>query len=331
MKNILEHLYQHKTLSNQQAKGILIDIAQGKYNDCQIASFLTAFIMRNITLEELKGFRAALLELCKPVNLSAFNPIDLCGTGGDGKNTFNISTLSSFVVAGSGVPVAKHGNYGVSSVSGSSNVLQAVGINFKSEETILQEQISEANICFLHAPLFHSAMKNVAPVRKALGVKTFFNMLGPLVNPAKPKKQLVGVFNLELARMYQYLFQEIELDYHIVYALDGFDEISLTQQAKIIGNKGEDIISADYFGFSPVTYKQLFGGDTVAEAASIFMNIISGKGTETQNNVVLANASLAIKTYHQNISIEEALAMAKDSLLGLKAFNSFQTLKKLSA
>jgi anthranilate phosphoribosyltransferase len=329
MKEILEHLYQHKTLSKAEAKTILIDIASGKYNHNQIASFLTAFIMRNITLDELKGFREALLELCYRVNLSAYNAMDVCGTGGDGKNTFNISTLSSFLVAGANIPVAKHGNYGVSSVSGSSNVLEQLGIRFQTEESKLKQQLDKANICFLHAPQFHPAMKFVAPVRKELGVKTFFNMLGPLVNPAQPKVQLVGVFSLELARMYQYLFQEEQMQYTIIHALDGFDEVSLTDECKLISENEERIIKPNYFGFDAVSLAEIHGGNTVEEAAEIFMTILKGKGTKAQNEVVLANAALAIKT-HQNIEITEAIEKAKDSLFGLKALQSFNALKQLS-
>lgn len=330
MKEILEHLYQHKTLSKEEAKSVLINIASGQYNYNQIASFLTAFIMRNITLNELIGFREALLELCTPIDLATFDPIDLCGTGGDGKNTFNISTLSSFIVAGAGIYVAKHGNYGVSSISGSSNVLEFLGIQFQTEETILKHQIENAKICFLHAPLFHPAMKHVALVRKELGVKTFFNMLGPLVNPAKPKKQMIGVFNLELARMYQYLFQEETMQYSIVHALDGFDEISLTSDCKIISNREEKIIDAAYFGFEKVDYKNLSGGNTIESASTIFMEILNGKGTDSQNQVVLANAAIAIKTHSPQLTIEEGVEKAKDSLFGLKALQSFNTLKQLS-
>jgi anthranilate phosphoribosyltransferase len=329
MKEILEHLYQHKTLSKAEAKTILIDIALGKYNHYQIASFLTAFIMRNITLDELKGFREALLELCHRVNLSAYNAMDVCGTGGDGKNTFNISTLSSFVVAGANIPVAKHGNYGVSSVSGSSNLLEQLGIRFQTEESKLKQQLDKANICFLHAPQFHPAMKFVAPVRKELGVKTFFNMLGPLVNPAQPKVQLAGVFSLELARMYQYLFQEEQMQYTIIHALDGFDEVSLTDECKLISENEEHIIKPNYFGFDAVSLAEIHGGDTVEEAAEIFINILKGEGTKAQNKVVLANAALGIKT-HQKIEITEAIERAKESLFGLKAFQSFNALKQLS-
>jgi len=330
MKEILENLFQHKTLSEHEAKQVLIDIASGKYNHYQIASFLTAFIMRNITLDELKGFRAGLLELCNKIDLSAYQPMDVCGTGGDGKNTFNISTLSAFVVAACGVPVAKHGNYGVSSVSGSSNVLEHLGIHFQTDQDKITEQIERTNICFLHAPLFHPAMRHVAPVRKELGVKTFFNMLGPLVNPAQPKVQMVGVFSMELARMYQYLFQEQNMQYSIVHGLNGFDEISLTDTCKLFTNQGEKLITPSYFHFQQKEEHELFGGNTVEEAALIFMAILSGKGTKTQNEVVIANSALAIKTYHQQLTIEEAIGQAHETLLSKKALETFNALKQLS-
>ncbi len=330
MKQILQKLHNHETIGKEGAHQVLTEIASGIYNETEIASFLTAFIMRSITVDELTGFRDALLELCVPVDLSEFNTIDLCGTGGDGKNTFNISTLTSFVVAGAGVKVAKHGNYGVSSISGSSNVLESLGIVFTNEEAKLQSQIREAGICFLHAPLFHPAMKNVAPVRKKLGVKTFFNMLGPMVNPSKPKNQMVGVFNLEIARIYQYLYEQSDKNYSIIHALDGFDEISLTGSYKQIHNDGERIGKPSTFGFEPVLLKDIGGGDTVEEAAEIFMQILNGKGTDSQNHVVLANAATAIQTVHRNKEIIECLELAKDSLLGGKALKAFSTLKDLS-
>lgn len=330
MKAILEHLYQHKTFSKSEAKEILLEMTEGKFNHSEIASFLTAFIMRNITIEELKGFREALLELCIPIDLKKYEVMDLCGTGGDGKDTFNISTLASFVAAGAGIPIAKHGNYGVSSVSGSSNVLEELGIKFQTEESKLKEQLEKASICFLHAPLFHPAMKRVAPVRKELGVKTFFNMLGPLVNPAKPKIQMTGVFNLELARMYQYLFQEDNIQYSIVHALDGLDEISLTSSAKLINQQGERIIAPNYFGFENVSLEDIHGGSTIKEAAEIFTKVIQGKGTTAQTNVVLANSAIAIQTYDSKLSIQEAMVKAKDSLFGLKAFHSFNQLKNIA-
>ena len=329
MKDVLEYLYQHKTFTKSEARQVLTDIASGKYNHTQIASFTTIFLMRTVTLDELAGFREALLELCHKIDLSFCNPMDVCGTGGDGKNTFNISTLTAFVVAGTGIPVAKHGNYGVSSISGSSNVLEAMGVTFPTDEAVLKAQIREANICFLHAPLFHPALKHVAPVRKDLGVKTFFNMLGPLVNPAQPKVQMAGVFSLELARIYQYLLQKEAVKYTIIHTIDGYDEITLTANTKIFSNLGESVINAGHFGFQETTVADLYGGESLAEAADLFLGIINGKGKGHQNNVVLANAATAIKTYHPEKEYPEAMAMAEDSLFGLKAKNALETLKSI--
>jgi anthranilate phosphoribosyltransferase len=329
MKQILNRLINQESISTEEAKRVLVNISLGQYNESQIASFLTVYMMRSITLEELQGFRDALLELCIPVNLSDFDPIDLCGTGGDGKDTFNISTLASFITAGAGVNVAKHGNYGVSSASGSSNVMEALGIHFSNKSDFLKYSIEKAGICVLHAPLFHPAMKNVAPIRKALGVKTFFNMLGPMVNPAFPKNQMVGVFNLELQRIYGYLYQNTDKNYSIVHALDGYDEISLTGNTKIISNASETMLSPSDLGLEQLEQSDLFGGDTVKEAAKIFKNIINGKGTDAQNNVVCANAGLAIATAKQ-ISHLEGFELAKESLESGRAKISLEKLIELS-
>ena len=318
MKHILNRLVNHETISTIEAKQVLIKISKGDYNQSQIASFLTVFMMRNITLEELKGFRDALLELCIPVDLSAYNPIDLCGTGGDGKDTFNISTLSSFVTAAAGVPVAKHGNYGVSSACGSSNVLEYMGITFSNDIDFLERAIATTGICVLHAPLFHPAMKNVAPIRRELGVKTFFNMLGPMVNPSAPKNQMVGVFNLELLRLYTYLYQDSDKNYSIVHDLGGYDEISLTNTVKIVSNKSEVLFSAEDLGLKNNTQQAIFGGNTVADASKIFKAIIEGQGTEAQNNVVCANAGLAIATAKQ-LTHFEGYELAKEALFSGKA------------
>jgi len=329
MKSILNQLINHETLSQEEAKTVLVNISNGQYNPSQIASFLTVYMMRNITIEELSGFRQALLELCIPVDFSAYNTIDLCGTGGDGKDTFNISTLASFVTAGAGIQVAKHGNYGVSSISGSSNVMETLGVKFSNDKAFLTKCLEEANIAILHAPLFHPAMKNVGPIRKELGVKTFFNMLGPMVNPSFPKHQLVGVFSLELARMYAYLYQNTSVNYTILHALDGFDEISLTADTKVITKATENVIDASDFNLNPVALEDLKGGTTVAESAQIFMNIISGKGTKAQQNAVCANAALAIATV-ENCSIPEAFAKAEISLQSGKALEKLQKLQQIS-
>ena len=326
MKEILEHLFQHKTLSRREACDVLTGIATGEHNDYQIASFLTAFIMRNITLEELCGFRDGLLKLCKPVDLSHREVVDLCGTGGDGRNSFNISTLTSFVVAGTGIPVAKHGNYGVSSVSGSSNVLEELGVTFMAEQEGLLRQLDTAGICFIHAPLFHPAMRHVAPVRKQLGVRTFFNMLGPLVNPSRPSSQLAGVFSLELARMYNYLFQEEGIRYAVIHSLDGYDEITLTGDFKLFTPDGEFLLSPSWFGLEAVNAAELDGGSSVAEAAEIFMKVLEGRGSEAQNSVMLANSALAIATCTPGTSIADAMEQARESLFGKAALACFRRL-----
>ena len=329
MKKILTRLIQYQQLEKEEAKQIIIKIADGQYNTSQIASFLTIFMMRNISLDELEGFREALQELCINVDLSEFNTIDLCGTGGDGKNTFNISTLSSFVTAGAGIKVSKHGNYGVSSGCGSSNVLEAIGIKFSNDKDYLKRSIEKAGICFLHAPLFHPAMKNVAPVRKQLGLKTFFNILGPIVNPSFPKNQLIGVFNLELARLYSYLFQKTNINYTILHGLDGYDEISLTGNTKIYTKKSENILSPEDFGVIPTKPESISGGKDVSSSVKIFMDIIKNNGTDAQNNVVCANAGMAIATILK-VSHIEGFEKAKESLESGKALQSLVKLQNLS-
>ncbi len=329
MKNILNRLINHEILSQEEAKNVLVTISNGGYNTSQIASFLTVYMMRSISIDELAGFREALLELCIRIDLSAYNAIDLCGTGGDGKDTFNISTLASFVAAGAGIKVAKHGNYGVSSISGSSNVMEKMGIKFSNDPDFLEKCIDKAGICVLHAPLFHPAMKNVGPIRKELAVKTFFNMLGPMVNPAFPKNQLVGVFNLELARMYAYLYQNTDVNFTILHSLDGYDEISLTSPTKTITSTMEGMLLPEDFGVSLLKQSEIEGGTTIEDSADIFINIISGKGTEAQNNVVCANAGMAIATVTKCTPLE-GFQIAKESLLSGKGLLSLKKLKDLS-
>lgn len=326
MKKILNQLIEHKSLDKATAREILIDLAQGKYNQSQVAAFLTVYMMRSITVEELQGFREAMLELCLPLNIEEYDAIDLCGTGGDGKDTFNISTLASFIVAGAGQTVAKHGNNGVSSICGSSNLLAHFGYQFTNNKDELMRSLEQANICFLHAPLFHPAMKNVAPIRQELGVKTFFNMLGPMVNPAFPKKQLVGVFSLELARLYGYLYQQTDKDFVIVHTLEGYDEISLTGDFKLISNNGEKILSPEDLGFERLNADELKGGKTVEESAKIFENILKGEGSKAQNNAVIANAGMALYAADQGLNYGKAIEKATQSL---KSGAALKTFKKL--
>jgi anthranilate phosphoribosyltransferase len=328
MKNILNRLINHEILTKEEAKNVLVNISSGSYNPSQISAFLTVYMMRSISIEELAGFREALLELCIRVDLSDYNTIDLCGTGGDGKDTFNISTLASFVAAGAGIKVAKHGNYGVSSISGSSNVMEKLGVKFSNDNDFIEKCIDKAGIVILHAPLFHPAMKNVGPIRKELGVKTFFNMLGPMVNPSFPKNQLVGVFNLELARMYGYLYQNTDVNFTILHSLDGYDEVSLTGPTKIITSTKEGMLNPNDFGVRLLAQSEIEGGKTIDESAEMFVNIISGKGNEAQNNVVCANAGIAIATVTKCTPLE-GFELAKESLFSGKGLVALKKLQNL--
>jgi anthranilate phosphoribosyltransferase len=329
MKNILNRLINHEILSKEEAKNVLVNISNGSYNPSQIASFLTVYMMRSISIDELSGFREALQELCIKVDLSDYNTIDLCGTGGDGKDTFNISTLAAFVAAGAGIKVAKHGNYGVSSISGSSNVMEKLGVKFSNDTDFLEKCIDQAGICILHAPLFHPAMKNVGPIRKELGIRTFFNMLGPMINPSFPKNQLVGVYNLELARKYAYLYQNTDINFTILHSLEGYDEISLTCPTKTITKSMEGILKPEDFGVRQLSQNEIEGGKTIDESAVMFMNIISGIGTEAQNNVVCANAGMAIATVTK-CSPLEGFELAKESLVTKKGLAALKKLQNLA-
>ena len=326
MKKILQHLFEHKTLSREMAKEVLVNIGKGAYNEHEVTAFMTVYLMRSITIEELQGFREALLELCVPVDLNGYDVIDIVGTGGDGKNTFNISTLSCFIVAGTGQKVAKHGNYGASSISGASNVMEQVGYKFKNDKDKLKKEIDDTNICFLHDPMFHPALKTVGPIRKNLGMRTFFNMLGPMVNPATPKFQLVGVFSLEMARIYNYLLQQTESAFTIIHGLDGYDEISLTNDTKVISNEGERIMTPEQLGRRMVEAKDIQGGSSVEEAAKIFMKILSREGTWSQNAVVLANAGMALHCTGNYKNYDEAYNAGVESLESGRAWDVLKNL-----
>ncbi|MEI8073475.1 MAG: anthranilate phosphoribosyltransferase [Bacteroidota bacterium] len=326
MKKLLQYLFEHKTLSREKAKEVLVSISNSQYNDSEVAAFITVFLMRSITIEELQGFCDALLELCVKVDLRGQEVLDIVGTGGDGKNTFNISTLSCFIVSGAGQKVAKHGNYGASSISGASNVMEQLGYKHKNNNELLLKELDEANICFLHAPLFHPALKAVGPIRKNLGLRNFFNMLGPMVNPAAPAFQLVGVYNLEMARIYNYLLQQTGKAFTIIHSLDGYDEISLTNDTKVITNKGEKIYTPEQLGKRMVSAEDIYGGNTVEEASKIFSTIIKGEGTWAQNAVVLANAAMALNCTGKYANYELAYSAAVESLESGKAYRSLQKL-----
>ncbi|MBR65797.1 MAG: anthranilate phosphoribosyltransferase [Flavobacteriaceae bacterium] len=330
MKKILEKLFDHNYLEYEESKKVLKEISSKKYNNSQVASFLTVFKMRNPSVQEIEGFRDALLDLCVKIDLSSdFETIDLCGTGGDGKNTFNISTISSFVVAGAGYKVTKHGNYGVSSSCGSSDVLQQLGVKLSNDDGYLKKCLDKGNFCYLHAPLFHPAMKNVAGVRKELEFKTFFNILGPLVNPLQPKNQLCGVYNLEISRLYGYVFENSKKNYSILYSLDGYDEISLTSDFMKISRNDSTINSPDYFGFNKINPDEIKGGESIEDSASIFTKILENKATKSQTDVVLANSAIAIQTI-TNKTIDECLSIAKQSIDSGSALNCLKKIQLLS-
>ena len=326
MKKILNYLFEYKTLPRQQAREVLVNMSNGLYNESEISAFITVYLMRSITIDELLGFKDALLELALPVNVKDHDVMDIVGTGGDGKNTFNISTLSCFIVAGTGNKVAKHGNYGASSISGSSNVMEQLGYRFKTDSTVLNKELETSKICFLHAPLFHPALKVVGATRKNLGVRTFFNMLGPMVNPASPPYQLVGVYNLEMARIYNYMLQQGSTSFTIIHSLDGYDEISLTGDTKIITNKGEQILSAETLGKRTVQASDIYGGNSPEEAAAIFLKILKGEGSWAQNAVVIANAAMALHGTGKYNSYEICYQLAVESLESGAAYKCLQSL-----
>ena len=324
MKQLLYRLFEHQYLGREEARAILQHIAEGRYNDAQIASLITVFLMRSISVEELTGFREALLEMRVPVDLQDFKPIDIVGTGGDGKNTFNISTCSCFVVAGAGYNVVKHGNYGATSVSGASNVMEQHGLKFTNNNDQLRRNMETCHITYLHAPLFNPALKAVAPVRKNLGVRSFFNMLGPLVNPAMPAYQLLGVYNLPLLRLYNYTYQESGTRFAVVHSLDGYDEISLTADFKVAMPEKEKIYSPEMLGFKRCTEADLDRGSTPEEAARIFDAVLENRATEAQRNCVVVNSAFAIQVICPEKPIEICIAEAKESLESGRALATFK-------
>jgi len=331
MKNLLYRLFEHNSLGREESRDVLIRMAKGEYNHSQIAAFITVYLMRSITIDELSGFRDALLEMRVPVDLDDYNAIDIVGTGGDNKNTFNISTAACFTVAGAGYNVVKHGNYGATSVSGASNVIEAHGVKFTTDIDQMKRSLDACNIAYLHAPFFNPALKEVAPVRKALGVRTFFNMLGPLVNPIIPKRQLLGVYSLKLGRLYNYMYQQTGIDYSVVNSLDGYDEISLTDSFKIYNKFGETIISPEELGFKRAKESDLFGGDTVEEASAIFDSVLDNTATEPQKNAVIINAAYGINTIDSAKCMQDCVAEARESIESGKAMKVFKKFVELNS
>jgi anthranilate phosphoribosyltransferase len=331
MKDILYKLFEHGNLDRTEARDLLVRMAGGEFNESQMAALITVYLMRSITIDELAGFRDALHEMRIPVDLSEYDPIDIVGTGGDGKNTFNISTAACFVAAGAGYKVVKHGNYGASSVSGASNVLEQHGVRFTADTDTLRRSLDGCGLAYLHAPLFSPAMKAVAGVRKALGVRTFFNMLGPLANPVLPRRQMLGVYNLKLARMYHYLYQQTDVEFAVVTSLDGYDEISLTSDFKVFARAREAIHTPEELGFARAHQSDLYGGETVDEAAAIFDAVLDGEATAAQKNTVVANAAFAIRLAAPDMPLAEAIAAARESMESGRALGTFNKFIELNS
>lgn len=331
MKDLLYRLFEHQYMGRSEAQQVLAGIAAGNYNPEQVSALITVFLMRSISVEELAGFRDALLEMRRPADLSEYEPIDIVGTGGDGKNTFNVSTAASFVVAGAGYNVVKHGNYGATSVSGASNVIERHGVRFTDDRDRLRASLDACGIAYLHAPLFNPAMKAVAPIRKHLAVRTFFNLLGPLVNPALPKYQLLGVYNLSLFRLYNYAYQSGDTRFGVVYSMDGYDEISLTSEFKVATPEKEQVFTPEQIGLNRCRPEELSGGDTPEEAARIFDAVLHNTATAAQRDCVLANAAFAIRVICPDKEVAECLAEARESLLGGKAAAAFRKFLEINS
>lgn len=325
MKTILTRLFNHEELTAEESRQILLNISRGMYPEAQIAALLTVFQMRGITVDELTGFREALMETRVPIDFAPYRPIDIVGTGGDGKNTFNISTCACFIVAGAGYKVAKHGNYGATSVSGASNVIEQHGVRFTNNPDILKRSMKECNIAYLHAQLFNPAMKTVGSVRKALGVRTLFNLLGPLVNPCKPAYQLLGVADLSQMRLYTNVFYKLGIDFAVVNSLDNYDEISLTDEFKVMTRNYERIYRPQALGFSAVRPEELSGGACKEDAARIFDNVLNNRAEAAQTQCVIVNAAFAIQVMEPEKEIEECIAIARESL---ESGRALKTLKK---
>ncbi|WP_185860906.1 anthranilate phosphoribosyltransferase [Blattabacterium cuenoti] len=332
MNKILENLFLEKTLTKQEAKNLFIELSKGKINKTQIVAITTIYNMRNPTLEEIVGFRQAIMEVSIRINLEEFNALDIVGTGGDGKNTFNISTLACFIVAGTGEKVIKHGSFNSSSITGSSNILKGLGYHFTNKEENLKNQLDKIGFCYLHAPIFHPVLSTVSEIRKELGMKTIFNTLGPLLNPGNPKNQLLGVNNLELARIYYYMYQNTRNNYAIIHSLDGYDEITLTSDVKCYSPKGERFYSIEELEIGNKKMKinphELIGGKNTEENIRIFTSVLSGEGTLAQNKVVLTNATFALSLLNKD-SLENNYDKANRSLKSGKAKNILKKLLSL--
>lgn len=324
MKEYLMKMVDGQTLTRQETHDLLVGITQEKYNDCQIAALLMGMQTRGVTVEELLGFRDGLLETGKRINLDDYNTLDIVGTGGDGKNTFNISTCAAFVIAACGYKVTKHGNGSATSVSGASNVLQAHGVKFTADEDMLRRSLDETGICYLHAPLFAYGMKFVGPTRKAMGIPTCFNLLGPFVNPCRPKNSLHGTATHDQQRLYVNVHQSIGDNYGVITSYDGYDEISLTSGFKLVTNFFEKVFTPKDLGLNYISPEEIYGGDTPEEAWKVFDSVLDGTSLQAQRDVIIANAACGIAVMDCNQSIEDSVMMAREALESGRALETFR-------
>lgn len=332
IKEILAKMLSHENITRKEMHDILIGITQEAYPTELIVALLTGLQMRGVTVDELLGFRDGILETGVPAHLDCDRYIDVVGTGGDQKNTFNISTTACFVIAGAGYKVAKHGNFAATSVSGASNVMAQHGVKFTADLDQLNRSINECGIVYLHAQLFAKAMKFVAPVRKVLPFPTIFNLLGPIVNPSRPACQLLGVANLDQMRLYRAVYQRLGIDYGIVNSVDGYDEISLTGDFKVTSNHFERVFTPQDLGMPVANAKDLEGGKTAAEAALIFDNVLADRALPSQKNAVMANAAFGIHVLENGAKdISECLAIARDSIESGKAKSTFEKFLSLNS
>ncbi|MBR1790417.1 MAG: anthranilate phosphoribosyltransferase [Bacteroidaceae bacterium] len=331
MKHILSHLVSGETLCREEAHELMLDITREQYTDIQIAAMLTAIQMRGATVDELLGLRDGLLETGKYIDLGPEPTLDIVGTGGDQKNTFNISTCAAFVIAGAGFRVSKHGNGASTSVSGASNVLEAHGVRFSADADHLRRSLDEAGICYFHAPLFAFGMKFVGPARKALGIPTCFNLLGPLVNPCHPGYSLHGTADQSQLRLYTSLHQRIGDQFGVITSYDGYDEISLTSGFKFVTNHFEKVFTPKDLGLNYINPEDIYGGQTISEAKAIFDNVLQGSATEAQKSVVIANAACGISVIDRNLSIDESIGLARQSLESGRALATFRRFLELNS
>lgn len=329
MSSLVEDILEGRRLSVEEGRSLMEEMLHDQFPLPRVAALVTCIRVRGVTVDLLDGFSQALLDAATPVDLRTDNLVDVCGTGGDGKDSFNISTTVAFILAGAGYKVAKHGNVAVSSSCGSSNVLEALGVPLTADTSRLQRSLEQSGVCFLHAPLFHPALRRFGPMRKELGFKTVFNALGPLVNPVRPSYQFAGVYNLELQRLYSTLLQRRGGRFAVVHSLDGYDEVSLTGVARVTTRQGTYELRPRDLGVSTLSPESIRGpGDAVAGAALITA-ILEGRGSSAHEDVTCANAAVAIHSFEGGGELSYCMERARESLRSGRALQALRRSKEV--